>query len=1006
MALAVYGKSHRLITICLLLLSMMICFKTYVLASDIFEKKKDVEYIETDVVGLSIQGKSFWHKLRLYDLDVVYDEDGNHYLPVIRLLEALELNYELEDEEIVIKFVDAAPARLDINQKKLKINKKYQSVVIIEGISDISLRYEAYLPLDTIAELFSLDINWDPYNYSYMAETKRYYPLWKTKERESLLATQTRELKQDLPERLPAAEPEEKVWGLDFIQTRGRLNYQPVDEHYPDRWVLDSLEQKFWGDLCLGRYKFDISQPAYAWNDDTDFADTSPFIRLNRAEWTKNVNRSRLWLGDSTFGLNDITFPTVQMTGVRFDSLLGLGSQKNQSQVQHSPRGRLQKQWRFEGVARIGSTVELYVNDRLLDSEEVYIALPENPDLGQYAFPEVSLAPGSLNTVQIVITDPDGIRTVREEKVLGTSTLLPKDELALLGSLGTNREYQEWSTKGFFSGARLLYGLSNSVTLGSTAAYQNEFYDPVYSADKYLDQDERDYPMQSSHAGAQISWQPFTKSLAVSDFSFVSAEDRQAEEYSDWGSRLDLHLFPTEKTTLHGRYFLYQPEFFDGGNRNLRDRKGYVLHTDLELHPALKLSGAYAQVEDNVQDQKDETLSADIAHAELRSDILPKTRLGLGMDHLDPDWEDQAKSLYFLELNSHLLPRLNVHAHHSIGDDVFLTDETHFFQGLRLPGISLWETRHTDVSLSSHISNLGTFRTNYRKTNTRERVSGIHSISSIWGRPVQLRTELGQDLASSHLFFEQRCNYRFSRSQGTNLGLLSRYENQEWQVGLFLTISELFSWDRMAFHRVEDKRISPNQGGIYGRIFVDANLNYQLDAKEPGLEGVQILFDERAITETGANGSYRLPISGETTARISLDPNTVPAIYDVVHGIQTAYQEQGRWTKIDLAVVPVHSITGKVLSEDANGNVQAVSGVRVLATSAAHKQQERLESITSGDASYYIDGVRPGKVVLSLDAETIPGQYVFLQTEKVVDVPASVEPECIKDVDFIGEKRK
>ncbi len=317
--------------------------------------RSNLTEIETEVAGFSLQGKQFWHKLVLYDLDLAIDNQ-KHYLPFLKLLREFEAEHNMEGKLIHFKFPDLPAGRLDSLKKLLIIKEETLEVEIIEGISDISLKREIYLAPEVIARIFGLEMSWDANSYSYVAETKHYYPIWKERERSSFSAVQTTEMHVDLPEQLGPAEPEQKILGLDFIHTRARTNYQPVHQHYSGKVTLDSLQQTFWGDLARGRYKLQLSQPSYAWNNASRL-NTSPFIRLNRAQWGKSLDRSRFWLGDSTFGFNDITFPTLQMTGLRFETLLGAGPLERENRLRPAARSFLQREFRFDGLARVGSTV-------------------------------------------------------------------------------------------------------------------------------------------------------------------------------------------------------------------------------------------------------------------------------------------------------------------------------------------------------------------------------------------------------------------------------------------------------------------------------------------------------------------------------------------------------------------------------------------------------------------------------------------------------------------------
>jgi len=955
---------------------------------------------ETDVVGFSLKGKGFWHKLELFDLDVVQDSKGERYLPLFRLFRALKVEHEAEEDQLVLKLPDSPPQRVKIKEQVLQTDGATRPLKLIQAVSDISMQPEVYVPAETVAQMLDLELSWDNALYAFVAETSRFFPVWKREERKSLLSIKTDEIRIKVPEKLPAAQPEYRHWGIDFVQTEARIQYQPVDERSPGKISLDSLKQRFWGDLAKGRYILEFSQPSYIWNDSGNPL-SSPFIRLNRAEWTRALGASRFMVGDSTFGLNDITFPTVKLAGLRFDSLLGANEKGRNDRSKQVLRNLFQRQIPFEGLARVGSMVELFVNGRLIDTDEILSSLPDNPDLGRYEFEAVSLAPGSLNTIEIIITDPDGVQTIIEKQILGTSSLVPEGSLALLGGFGTNRGFQDWSSSGMFAGGRALYGLRSNLTIGTTFAGQYKFYDLV-SKPLLYQKDERNYPLQSRHAGAQLTWQPFDRSQVLADFSAVQARERDGSGYADWAARLDLSLYPLEKTSFYARYFVYQPDFFDGGNRNLRDRIGYVVNGEFHLHPMWSFSGAFASVRDNVRRLRSETFSARLGHAGLHSKMFPKTRISLGLDWMDPDWEDSSRRLLFVEVDSNLLPRLNFSVYHSFGDDVRLTRETDFFQGLRLPGISLTETRHTTASLATYLPGLGSLRANYWKTNNRERLSGIHSLSNAFGLPLQMRTELGKDLHSGDPFFEHRCEYRFSRSKGTRLGLLARYQNREWQVGLFLTISELFSRDRGRLTRVESRRISPDLGGIAGRVFVDGNINARLDPGEGGVEGVSILLDGREMAVTDVHGQYMLPFTSiAQTVKVSLDPDTVPAIYDIMHGQQGACLEEGRRTHVDLALTPVHHIAGSVLVKKPSGKVEPVSGVRVTSVSDSDSETV-IDSITAGDGSFYLGHIRPGAVRVRLDPRTIPSELTFPEQEQQTRIPVSQEPQEYELPDFVG----
>ena len=124
--------------------------------------------------------------------------------------------------------------------------------------------------------------------------------------------------------------------------------------------------------------------------------------------------------------------------------------------------------------------------------------------------------------------------------------------------------------------------------------------------------------------------------------------------------------------------------------------------------------------------------------------------------------------------------------------------------------------------------------------------------------------------------------------------------------------------------------------------------------------------------------------------RVSLDVDTVPAIYSVVHGTQLAEIEPGRTTRVDLAVTPLISITGLVVCKEADGSVRPVTGVRVYLVNA-DTGEIGVDSITASDGSYYLGDIKPGTYVLHVDQATIPEAYEAERVEQRVTVAVQKE---------------
>ena len=90
------------------------------------------------------------------------------------------------------------------------------------------------------------------------------------------------------------------------------------------------------------------------------------------------------------------------------------------------------------GTAPMGSKVELYIGDRYIDEQRVVDAGGGAGD-GLYEFRAINVARDRVNTLRVVITEPDGKVTERAQEVVGASSLLQSGQLALIAGAGTHR---------------------------------------------------------------------------------------------------------------------------------------------------------------------------------------------------------------------------------------------------------------------------------------------------------------------------------------------------------------------------------------------------------------------------------------------------------------------------------------------------------------------------------------------------------------------------------------
>jgi len=847
-----------------------------------------------------------------------------------------------------------------------------------------------------IAAALAIDLQWNERTYAFEARTGRRLKIWA---RETTLADVVAEdLLARLPEALPPAHP--RATGLDFMELElyGQTSLYEEREGFR-RSSLGNLRQTFWGSLAHGRYKLRVAERSLLFDRGTLQDDDTTPVMVDWGEWTYALRDAEVTLGDSAFGLSDLIFPRVTMTGVRINGVAGGLSPEEAAAGSPGLARYFVESYNFEGYARAGSRVQLLINDRLVDEREVVADSPTKPGQGAYRFEDVRLEAGVLNDVRLVITDPDGVETQIRKTILPTSRLLPKGRLAYLGAVGTSREIDQWRTRGVFSAARGLYGLSDRLTVGGTVARQHDFFEKIPTDS--LVADERGYPTTSTHAGGQVAWHPLDALLvSASAAATQQTEDAGTFEETAWQGKVD--VYPTRDLSLGGEMFRYGPNFFNGQNLHLHDREGYALYGRWRPHAKWTLSGSVGSVRNNLDGDLAETLRVDYVHSEIATTAVPRTNLSAAFDRTLPSSTDEPQNLLTLRGRSQLPWDVTVYGEVAAEDLLTPAEDTEFFSGLAVPGLALYQTPSAAAAVVKSLSWRQSVSGNYWKTGSRQRASFVHSYRSGGTAAIQWRTEIGMDIFRRDLaeqyglhrcFFENRAEYLFDVTGRNRVGLQTRFERDEWTCLLYVSLSNRFAlWEDRPVH-ITDLRVEPDRGAIQGRVFLDYNANARPDPGEPGLEGVKVRVSRTLTATTDSRGYYLLPgLRSGGEVRVALDLETVPATYTPTHGTQRVFVRPRSLTEANLGLAPANWVSGMVRAPDSQGKFVPLAGVRV---SLADRQRRTLvtDSITASDGTYYLGNVLPGQYVLRVDAETLPRGYTVAEPTRSLDVLPKEEPQ-------------
>ncbi|MFA7236121.1 MAG: hypothetical protein WC058_04575 [Phycisphaeraceae bacterium] len=958
---------------------------------------EQAERPRTEVVQLSLIGTKPWQRTVVDDLDVLKVE-GQRWLPLQRLAKLLAAKVEEKTEQTMYQFDGGPGATLDKRNGLLESPGLEQPIRVIFARSEITGGNEVYVPEGAMSHLLDLPLQWDEAGYAYRVETTRALGLWKTPERASMFRIGANLIPTNLPSVLPTAHP--RSFSLDYVDVRMQLGADVARPgNAPEHVALSSLQQTFWGQLLGGGYKVQLSQPGVSWDRiqglRVDEQITDP-VRVEYFDWIYQWDRGEIGLGDANTGLNDLVFPFVQYTGLRVSGVAGEGwNEETLPDSFNRLEGAIIRPVPFAGVAPVGSTVDLFINGQRVNSTEVLTIDPTAPPgFGTWKFEDIRLPPGALNEVRVRVTEPSGVVTQIDRQVLGTNALLPRGGIVYLGSIGTARDVQRMRTGGFIGGGRVMYGLTDRLTIGTVLAYQDRLH---WFADHATE-----LPLRSAHAGFEAYWMPLDPLLIVAELATSSGDLPDGRSQDDLAAVIRTSWYPSRALSMATGLFYYGPHYFNGQTLSPTDRMGFWISGRWNAADWMSTEAAVGWAQDNLAGEQAQTLGVGFQSLTVRMYPLPQCRWSYELDRLEADNGEGTPLLHTFEFQSEPLPRWSITGLWAIGSDVVLQQSSDFFAGLNLPGIGLGQTEQQWFRARYLLGPGHSVAAGYFRSQQYERVSMLHDFRTFDKPWLLFHTEIGRNLMTDSIYFENRSDWLFDRQGDWRCGVRAKYEEHEWAVGVYLAITDqlvlheggvLRTADIPSEYGVYRGLINPdNSGAIAGRVFIDINADGKPDADEPGLAGVRVMVENLDTAVTNKAGYYVVPrLSHRGELHVWVDLSSVPAIYTPTHAMQSAELRSRAVTTVNLGVTPSHAILGKIVMVHAEDQQAGVGGVRVILRRNTDGSIVT-QSITAADGSYYLGDLRPGVYHIELDPETLPAGHDMPRLPAAVSIHPSAEP--------------
>ena len=947
----------------------------------------------TDVVELRLAGRTWRENLRVPDLDVYINGAGQRFIPLLRLLRLLQAKGEFEDQLITFSLRKGKKSSIDLNEKLLFVDSQSQPIEIIRGISDIRGEAEIYVPEVVIALGFDIDFLWSDAEYAYKLTTEQ--PLRVFEE-----VAQSRHHKRPLIHHLSSnlVETESTKQAVDshqlvsIIDTSLRLDTRSLDnaEHKTSSSVKPDIT--FYGQLGPGNYFLHLTE-------DITYPDGDvPKLPLWIEEglWTYEASDTIVRAGDTVIGLNDLVFPSTKFTGVVVRGMFGDGLKNGRSrQFLSGNRFSFMAEKNFSGYALLGSSVEIYVNNRLIDSTVVDETLDAPPGQGQYHFVATGLLNRALNEIRIVIIQPDGSKDEHFENIVGSAALLPAGQTAYSLGIGTKREERNFDveTNGLLLSGGYYHGLSHDATFGLSLATQDDFVQAFNQAtSQRLD--------KRTYLGQTLAYRVFDNVIfreeAAWNFIHETSEVSQAGTLA-----LD---YITQPLLLSAYLFNYDQDY-SNGTTAVSNRRGYALFGAPTLGNKIQLGATLAQIKESSGERQEDYIAA---QARFLS-IIPRTEALLRLDHVAernvPLFTnlDIENTMYSIGLESAPWRSTKLRMEYTQGDRINPVSVTDLRYGVSIPlvgSIPSYGTRiNAEYTLPNHNSRVGlTYRDYGQGSESAEltmrrtpRLAGQLDMALRYKRDIERKTN------SADINLE----YPFDQKRKYLLGMNINYSelSDNIRYNLYLTVRDLFFLDRGHVGRITGTRqIQPRMGGLKGFVYLDANANGHYDKGEPGVPGAQVVVDGRHKLTTGSSGHFFVARNiHQDEVIVELDEIELPAIYTPTQGRQRAVWDDYIFTRVNLGVAVLGSISGDVSQWQDGSPIRPLPGVIVKARNVQNNVIDK-QSITDNNGDFYLGELKPGDYELMLEPSSVPPSLRIEAELSKVTLPVSLEPTYIENI--------
>lgn len=954
--------------------------------------------IVTDVAALTVKGKTYSVVLNVPDLDIYIDKTGRRYIPLLRLLRLLKARGGIEGDMVTFSASKGEKAQIDLSRGLLLHETQSQTIAIIKGVSDLTGQAELFVPESLIKSALGIDYSWSNREYAYTLTATRRLRLFEQIEQEH---RRKREAIQPVSSNLMETEgvqtPEGSRQLISFIDASLRVDAWRLGNSQQHLFSITRPDVTLYGQIGGGNYYLNLGNNIVYPRGNFQRSNALGWATwINNGQWNYGATDTTVRVGDTIMGLSHLVFPSTKLSGLVVQGMLGRKADSDVGQrFLGGSRFSFMNQKRVSGYAPLGSKVDLYVNNRAVDSIVVDETPGAPPGQGAYDFVATGLLSNVLNEVRVVITQPDGTQDQHIENIVGSDALLPKGLSAYALALGTKRYVSNYSaqTHGMLAGGGFYYGLTRNATIGISLATQNDF------APNFVSSNELRLPARS-YLGQMLAYRLFGN-LLFREEEGVNYVPRTGD--TSLATNLSLN-YVTNPIVLSTYYFNYGQNYSNGVT-DISNRRGFAVFGAPRLG-SINLGATWAHIEQVSGDRKEDYLvsQATVPFGQARTQTF--ARLDALKRKNDPLSTNRYDNLTMYSFGLQTGPWVNTRfaVDYGVGDRINPVSTNDLRYGVTVPLIGSTPTYGTVLRADHSIGNYSGVSLIYRNYHQRSESAEIDvSRTPRRGGDVNVALRYRRNLSNRSDLAQINLEYPFDQRKNFVIGVNVNYSSfiGTPSYNMYLSMRDLFFYDRGTVGQVpRGRQINPQMGGLKGRVYLDANANGHYDAGEPGVPGVPVIVDGRTHYTSGPSGYFFVGRTiSEDEAVVELDEDKLPAIYTPTQGRQRARWDSYVFTRAYLGVAVLGSVSGQVAQWQGGTRGRPIPGVVVNAVRVKDGTVVK-HSITDSSGVYYLGQLKPGKYRLELQGDSVPPALHVQGELPRVSLPASVKPTDLSNIDI------